>query len=308
VGGAEAAVLLNQGQGLFGPYTSYPMAAWEIECADVDGDDAVDLVVGQDAALELLLNDGAGAFASGASLAVGGTVQSVVASDLDGDGNLDLVSADQSTDSVSVLRNLGAGIFAPRVVFAAGSSPWCVVSGDLDRDGDPDLAVACQGTGSLRLLRNNGTGSFPGGPTVGGLTGPGNLVCVDLDRDADLDLAVTCISAGQVYLLENPGGGLGAFGAVSTVALGGNAAGSDIVASDLDRDGLPELVLPLPTRNTVLLLRGDGTFAPTFRTRHGVGLAPTEAVARDLDGDGDADLLTLDYWSASVTLLANGCR
>ncbi|HEX6884359.1 MAG TPA: FG-GAP-like repeat-containing protein, partial [Planctomycetota bacterium] len=46
VGGAEAAVLLNQGQGLFGPYTSYPMAAWEIECADVDGDDAVDLVVG----------------------------------------------------------------------------------------------------------------------------------------------------------------------------------------------------------------------------------------------------------------------
>lgn len=308
VGGAEAAVLLNQGQGSFGPYASYPMSAWEIECADVDGDDDMDLVVGHDAALELLLNQGTGTFTGGASLATGGTVQSVVASDLDGDGDLDLAAASHSAASVSVLRNLGAGAFAPEVAFASGSSPWCVVSGDLDGDGDLDLAVTSQGTNALRWLRNDGTASFPDGATVAGLTGPGNLVCVDLDRDADLDLAVASVSAGQVYLLENQGTGLSSFGGATTVLLGGSAAGSDIVASDLDRDGLPELVLPLPIRNSVLLLGGNGTFAPTFRTRHGVRLAPSEVVARDLDGDGDADLLTLDYWSASVTLLENGCR
>lgn len=308
VGGTEAAVLLNQGSGFFGPYTSHPMPAWEIECADVDGDDDVDLVVGHDAALELLLNQGTGTFSGGASLATGGTVQSVVAADLDGDGDLDLAATNHSAASVSMLRNLGPGTFAAQVALASGSSPWCVVSGDLDGDGDQDLAVTSQGTNALRWLRNDGTASFPNSATVGGLTGPGNLVCADLDRDADLDLAVASVSAGQVYLLENQGTGLSSFGGANTVLLGGSAAGSDIVASDLDRDGFPELVLPLPTRNSVLLLGGNGTFAPTFRTRHGVGLAPTEVVARDLDGDGDADLLTLDYWSASVTLLTNGCR
>lgn len=66
----------------------------------------------------------------------------VVSADLDGNGTLDLATANKSSGTASVLLNNGDGTFAAPLDYAAGIFPYGIAAADLDRDGDADLAVA----------------------------------------------------------------------------------------------------------------------------------------------------------------------
>jgi len=316
--GAEAAVQLNQGQGAFGPYASYPLdGAWEVECADLDGDADVDLAVGRINSLidfswlEVLQNQGGGSFTNGTIVPIGEGVQSIVASDLDGDGDLDLATANETSGDLSMLRNQGGGTFDVPASITARTGVWCLASADLDLDGDRDLVVSNRTAGLVTWLRNDGTASFPARTAINGLDGAGNLACADLDGDGDRDLAVASLTRPSLFLLENLNAGAGSFTGATTVDLGGGLggiSGSDVVAADLDHDGRLDWVVPRSEYSAVTLVRGNGTLAPTFRTRRGVNALPQDALALDLDEDGDFDLLTLDSASANVTWLQNACR
>ena len=85
---------------------------------------------------------------------------SVFATDLDGDGDVDLVVANKQIDSVSVLKNNGDGTFAAAVNYAAGDGPISVFAGDLDGDNDADLAVSNATSHNVSVLKNNGNGIF----------------------------------------------------------------------------------------------------------------------------------------------------
>src|SRR5262245_13149230 len=74
-------------------------------------------------------------------LGTGAFARSVALADLDGDGANDLVTANESGRSVSVLMGQGGGRFAPAVDYAAGAGPRDIALGDLDGDTRPDVAV-----------------------------------------------------------------------------------------------------------------------------------------------------------------------
>lgn len=75
--------------------------------------------------------------------------------DLNGDGKLDLVAANQIASNVSVLHGRGNGTFqAPVVVYASTAEyalHWVAI-GDLNGDGMPDLAVASRETNDVAIL------------------------------------------------------------------------------------------------------------------------------------------------------------
>ena len=87
---------------------------------------------------------------------------SVAIGDLNGDGNLDLATANDNADgTVSVLVNRGDGSFRAKRDFRTGGGPVSVAIGDLNGDGKPDLATAnFVEDGAVSVLLNGGDGSF----------------------------------------------------------------------------------------------------------------------------------------------------
>lgn len=121
--------------------------------ADVDGDGVNDVVTSGRYVTLLINSPGSpGRFTSGGSIDVGGSIPSVTAGDIDGDGRMDLALADPTNDAVVVLIQDAPpampGRYSSRVAYPAGHQPFDVELADLDGDSKLDLVVANLGTPS----------------------------------------------------------------------------------------------------------------------------------------------------------------
>jgi hypothetical protein len=142
----------------------------------------------------------------------------VIAADIDGDGDRDLlvlppVGLLEAPAPGLLLINDGAGFFVDETARRLGSSDISSAEFvDIDRDGDADLVTAGP---PMAVWRNDGAGRFtvvPGAIVLpaDGYTG---LLPVDVDGDLDFDLITFGGSAG-VAVLTNDGAGRFAMAAV----------------------------------------------------------------------------------------------
>ena len=199
-------------------------AYFNIGTGDIDGDGVPEIVVNSAAnptvAVFRNLNTGgpisAASFAAAVNFSVG-SGGSVALGDLDGDGKLDLVSANQGADTLSVLRNtatagvIGTNSFAPKVNFAAPGYPFSSVISDLDGDGKPDIAVAKSTSGSVAVFKNVAqAGSFTTTSLTASVSYAVNsgarLVSVgDMDGDGLPDLLTGNLDAATFSVLRQTG-------------------------------------------------------------------------------------------------------
>ncbi|MHC4823084.1 MAG: FG-GAP repeat domain-containing protein [Planctomycetota bacterium] len=215
------------------------------------------------------------------------SVQGVDASDLNGDGILDLAVANGGSEPNRVLLGNGDGSFTETGQALGSSDSMDVVSGDLDQDGDLDLVVANHGNGQDQssVWLNDGAGSFQMFASFG--EGRANAMAIgDLDLDGDLDL------------VEGRGNGRGNQawrndGSANFTLWGDPMANNQthtVLLSDLDRDGDLDLLEGNSGPNRVWFWDRAAQVFVDSGQRIGSGSTRTIAVA-DMDCDGDLDLI-----------------
>jgi hypothetical protein len=295
-------ILLGNDDGTFQQPVLSPLAYAPsfLVADDFNGDGRTDLVTTNSSnspsafpQISVLLGNGDGTFQQQPYL-VGASPDSIVTGDFNGDGRIDLATAN-SSNTVSVLLGNGDGTVEPALQFAVGSLPSSLVTGDFNGDGRLDLAIANQFSNDVSILLGNGDGTFQSQVTYVVGPGPNAIVAGDFDGSGHLDLAVSCYNAAtsESVICVLLGHGDGTFQPDAQYTAGSDP--SSLVTGDFNSDGHLDLAVTNSNDNTVSVLLGHGN--GTFRTQvtYAVGPSPDAIVAGDFDGSGHLDLAVACY-------------
>jgi hypothetical protein len=268
--------------------------------ADLDGDRDLDLVVASHDAgtVVVKLGDGAGHFTDGPGSPVTAFAverphnHGLVAGDLNGDGNADVVMVDQKQRSVAVLLADGRGGLAlagPPIALGAEAYPPAL--GDLDGDGRLDLVVPLLSTDGIGVMLGDGAGGFapaPGSPYHTGRARPYSITLVDLDRNGTLDVFAPHDDTSDISVLLNDGHGRLRPAPGSPASAGLRLWRAS--AADVDGDGNLDVVGA--GSGSLIVFHADGRGGLSVSRREPVD--GWMAVAADLDGDGRPDIASAD--------------
>jgi hypothetical protein len=309
-GPGTVTVLPGDGAGGFGAPSSVSIGVGlqAVAAGDFNQDAYSDLVVagGYDNAVLLVAGRGDGTFRSTTDTCpVGGEIRSLIAHDFDRDGQLDLATANQGADSISVLIQQTNGVFFEATNYAVGSQPHAVKAGDFNNDGQPDLVTANFDT-TLTLLRGrtDGPGAFAldWSPLTLG-SNHTDVAVGHFDGDTNLDLVTPNYYGASLSVAL--GNGDGTFHAPGTPVLTVNSGPTCVVVEDFDGDDRADLAVGYDSGFAISVLRGngDGTFQP--KTDITTWEIPWFLATGDFNFDGKPDLVAAHYDWRRISVMIN---
>jgi hypothetical protein len=225
--------------------------------------------------------------------------ESAFAIRVDGDADIDFLSAAFNREEIAWYANAGDGEnWTLQTITFDCRLCVDVWSADLDHDGDNDV-LSASGYDSKIVWYENTGGSFnfwP--PRLIGIAGE-TVDAADLDQDGDLDVL------GGLMWYESDGGSPPAFTPrlVASISLTGN----HVAVVDVDRDGDPDVLSSGQEGDTVAWHENDGGMPPRFTT-HVVSTTAdfaTSVYGADLDGDADLDLLSSSFFDDTIAWYEN---
>jgi hypothetical protein len=246
---------------------------------------------------------------------------SVSIGDLNGDGKPDLATANNGSNTASILLNTTANgattpTFATKVDFTTGNAPQFVSIGDFNGDGKPDLAVANTNSSTVSILLNttaNGATTPTFAPKVDFTTdyGPLSVSIGDLNGDGKLDLAVANYtnSNNASILLNTTATGATTPTFNPKVDFTTGSGSTSVSIGDFNSDNKPDLAVSNQNGASVSILLNTTTNAttPTFATNvdFTTGSRPLSVSIGDLNGDGKPDLAVANNGSSTASILLN---
>jgi FG-GAP-like repeat len=239
------------------------------------------------------------------TFATGSDPHTPVLADVNGDGKLDLVVANDGGGTVGVLLGNGNGTFQAQQTYTA-PSPYDLTVGDVNGDGKPDIVVGSfNGTGNAYILLGNGDGTFQTAQSVAAFSGGdvSGITVADVNHDGHPDLIAGALGGGVSVILGN---GNGTFQTPQTMP-SGSAYWPGVAVTDVNADGNPDIVVSSDSTDLVYVFlgNGNGTFQPSLT--YTVGDGPYGVTVADVNGDGKPDIMTANFFNGSLSvLLGNG--
>ncbi len=344
-------VFLSNGDGTFRAGSYYPMniaADQAFIVDDLNGDGIPDILVpntsgGGTPQVTALLGHGDGTFTVGPSTTIASISsytpsQPVQTGDFNGDGKIDLLTADGMLYLGNGDGSFGAGTQALPSRYSLFAAGFAV--GDFNGDGKLDVAEVLdetettfdtpdypRPTGAVVVYYGHGDGTFTEGPSYDAITAAAALVATDLDGDGNLDLLVARSTNGVFGVADHAGRswfyqvlmgkGDGTFDGVPAVTVG-SGPGIGIqqfpsqrfyATADFNGDKHPDLLMstaytnngqPAGTGVIVTPGTGDGSFGTPILSS--MSFAPVVVAAADINGDGNADAVAVGSGSSGATV------
>lgn len=255
VHGTSWSLALGQPGGTFGALTvrSAGIDVESIAAGNVNGDALVDLIFGDigntnvAGNVDVAVGQGNSAFA--AFQGFPGSPWSLTGADFNGDGVIDVVSADRLPSGSGVLNvMLGVdGGYGVGTALVSGGMPIVSATGDFNGDGFTDVLVGLYSSGQLKVFLGHGNGTFTAGSTYTAPASTRSIALGDINGDGHLDVAVCGASSTDVRL----GTATGTFGAATSYPSGTCWYTHGVLLLDVNGDGFADLLTPSPTASSL---------------------------------------------------------
>jgi hypothetical protein len=210
--------------------------------------------------------------------------------DISGDGKPDLALLDTANEYIYFLLGDGSGRFTPGTPLLTYTRD-AVYLQDLNGDGYVDLLTTDSLGAQFEVFLGKGNGTFPSFVRYSLTTSAGPFLPVDVDADGHLDV-LTVVYPGQLgYFKGNPDGTFSSLTPLGTVP----SSNPLVAATDLNSDGVPDLIFSTASGIAVSLGKSGLSFGSPLTTISGgstspYSMLPAKPAAGDFNGDGHTDL------------------
>ncbi len=315
----DLSVLVGVGQGRFRGAIGYSTgsdAPSIVELADLDNDGDLDAVTvsRQQRSISFLRGSDDGTLVPLRVLPLMPTLDDqpgdVNLADMDGDGDLDVLTTVIALDELRLYRNPTNidGFVDPSMadVFATDGGPIGFDVADLDGDTVPDVVVANSTTGTLQVLLNDGTGALTSLPSVVLGIEPRGVYAMDFDVDGDVDVAVLGEDPAGFHVQILAGDNTGALALDESHQIDGPS--DSMVAGDFNGDERPDIVVGQTEAagDEIFLLMNQGEGFNYDARRVQVSPGPSAVNVADLNNDQHLDIVVATTQGELVVLLGDG--
>ena len=211
----------------------------------------------------------------------------VKATDLDGDGDLDVLSASHDDDTIAWYQNNGSQNFTTHVISETEIGASSVVAADLDGDGDLDVITAAATANTVSWYENDSDEQFSVHVITSEAFGANHVLVVDLDGDGDRDILSTSSEDDSIRWYENDSTQQFTAHSVNNEAAGARG----LSAADLNGDGHLDLLTASSGNDSITWYANDGNQTFTAHVISEAALGASSLTTTDLDRDGDTDVI-----------------
>ncbi|CAF1190976.1 unnamed protein product [Adineta steineri] len=286
-----------------------------IRSGDFNNDNSMDIVVASPGTNRILIlyGSGSGQFLVGPTFSTGskaGTI-SLAVGDFDGNGLLDVTTANYLGNNIGVHISSGIQHFGRETIYptGSGSAPYAVGISDFNHDNQSDVVVANYGTNNIGIFFGfgNGTLSTIVLYSMENNAHPTAVAIADLNHDNNSDIAVVNSGSNNIYIFLGSVNGI--FSLVTIYSTGLNSYPYGITIADFNNDNILDIIAAVAGANEVILVQGygNGTFGNATSYTMGYNFRPNAVAVGYFNGDNWLDIAVANYGADYIEILLKTC-